>query len=52
MYIHNDNMPKITPPVDYNQWLKQLDTYLNEQTNKNSIKVPKVVKLANKKTLL
>ena len=26
MYIHNDNMPKITPPVDYNQWLKQLDT--------------------------
>ena len=39
---------KITP-VDYTQWLKRLDTQLNEPTNQNSIKVPKVVKLTNKK---
>ena len=28
-----------------------MDTELNELTNQNSIKVPKVVKLTNKKTL-
>ena len=32
--------------------LNNLDTQLNEQTNQNSIKVPKVVKPTNKKTLL
>ena len=32
---------KITPSVDYNQWLKHLDTQLEEPTNQNSIKVPK-----------
>ena len=38
MIIH-----KINPPVDYNQWLKHLDTQLKEPTNKYSIKVPKEV---------
>ena len=40
MYIFNDN----TPSVDYNQWLKHLDTHFNELTNQNSINAPKVVK--------
>ena len=43
MVIH-----KITPSVDYNHWLKCLDTQLNEPTYQ---KVPKVVKPTNKKTL-
>ena len=47
MMIH-----KITSYVDYNYWLKPLDTQLNESTNYNSIKVPKVVKPTIKKTLL
>ena len=38
MIIH-----KINPSVDYNQWLKHLDTQLKEPTNKYSIKVPKEV---------
>ena len=32
---------KITPIVDFNQWLKRLGTQLNEPTNQNSIKVVK-----------
>ena len=32
---------KITPPVDYNQWLKRLITPLNETTNQNQLKSPK-----------
>ncbi len=40
---------KITPSLDYNQWLKSLDTHLNEPTNQNSTKAPKVVKPSNKK---
>ena len=47
MMIH-----KITPSVDYNQFLKLLDTQLNEPTNQNSMKVLKYVKPTNKKTLL
>ena len=43
---------KITPSVDYKYWLKRWDTQLNEQTNQNSIKLPKVVRPTNKKTLL
>ena len=43
---------KITPSVDYNWWLKRLDTQINEPTNQYSIKVPKIVKPMNKKTLL
>ena len=29
---------KITPSVDYNKWLKRMDTQLDEPTNKNLIK--------------
>ncbi len=47
MMIH-----KITPSVENNYGLKRLDTQLNEPTNQNSIKVPKVVKPTNKKILL
>ena len=47
MLIH-----KITPSLEYNHWFKRLDTQLNELTNQNSIKVPKVIKPTNKKTLL
>ena len=43
---------KITPSLDYNLWLKHLVTQLNKPTNQNSIKVPKVVKPTNEKTLL
>ena len=42
MMIH-----KFTPSVDYNYWLKHL---INESTNQNSMKTPKVAKLTNKKT--
>ena len=41
---------KITPSVDC--WLKHLDTQLNEPTDQNLIKDPKVVKSMNKKMLL
>ena len=40
---------KITPTVDYNQWMKTFDTQINEPTNQNYIKVPKANK---KKTLI
>ena len=43
---------KLTPFVDYNQWLKRLDIQLNEPINRNLIKVPKVIKPTNKKTIL
>ena len=46
MMIH-----KIILSVDYNYRLKRLDTQLNELTNQNLLKVPKVVKQTNKKTL-
>ena len=42
---------KIKPSVDYNKRLKRLDTQINEPTNENLIKVPKVVKPTNKKIL-
>ena len=35
MMIH-----KIIPSVDYNYWLKRLNTQLSEPTNQNSIKSP------------
>ena len=47
MMIH-----KITLSVYDNQWLKRLDTQLNDPTNQKSMKDPKVVKSTNKKTLL
>ena len=43
---------KNTPSVDYNYWLKRLDTHLSEPTNQNSVKVPKVAKPTKRKTLL
>ena len=33
------------------KWLKRLETQLNKPTNQNLLKVPKVVKRTNKKTL-
>ena len=42
---------KIIPSVDYNQWLIVLDTQLDEPTNQNSIKFPKVFEPMNKKML-
>ena len=50
-YILNDYTQN-TPSVDYSQWLKRLNIQLNEPTNQNSIDVPKVIELTNKKTLL
>ena len=41
---------KTTHSIDFNKWLKRFDTQLNELTNLNSIKVPKVVEPTNKKT--
>ena len=41
---------KITPFVDYNQWVKRLNTQLNEPTNNNLKEVPKAFKPTNKKT--
>ena len=41
-----------TPSLNCNYWLKRLDTQLNKPTNQNSVKVPKVVKLTNKKMLI
>ena len=35
----------MNPSVDYDKWLKSLDTELNEPTNQNLIKVPKVVRV-------
>ena len=46
MMIH-----KITHGVDYNQWLKRLDTQLNYLTNQNSINFHKRVQPMNKKTV-
>ena len=37
MYIPNfDTRDRIKPSVDYNQWLKRLDTQLNQPTNKST----------------
>ena len=46
MMIH-----KINTSVDYNKWLKHLDTQLNALNNQNPIKVSKVVRPTKKKTL-
>ena len=47
----NDDTQNISS-LDYNKWLKHLDTQLNEPTNQNAIKVTKVVEPTNKKTVL
>ncbi len=52
IYIPKIMIHKIIPSVDYNKWLKPLNTQLNKPTNQKSIKVPKVVQAMNKKTLL
>ena len=52
IHIPDDDTKNYTLYVSYNQWLKSLDTQLNELTNQNLIKVPNVVRLMNKKTLL
>ena len=49
MYITNGKT-QITYSVDYNMWLKRLNTKLNDLTNQNSIKFPKLLP-TNKKTL-
>ena len=43
MYILAMIIHKILFFVDYNKWLKRLDTQLNNLTNQSLIKVPKVV---------
>ena len=47
MMIH-----QITPSVDYNLWLKRLDTQLNEQTNQKFTKNPQSCKANEYKMLL
>ena len=42
---------KVIPSVDYNYYLKRLNTQLNIPTNQDST-VPKVVETTDKKTLL
>ena len=44
MYIPNDDAQNF-PSVDYNKWLNRLNTQINKPANKNSVKVPKVIKL-------
>ena len=48
IHIPNDDTQNHPSYVDYNYWLKRLDTQLHELTDQNSIKVPKVVKPKNK----
>ncbi len=35
---------KIVPSVDYDQWLKYFNTKINEPTNQNSLKPPKLLR--------
>ena len=42
----------LIPSVDYNSWLKRLNTQLNELTKSKFTKVTKVVEPTNKKRLL
>ena len=51
MYIANDDKQDC-PSVDSNYWLKRFNTQLNDPTNQNSLKVPKVVKPIYNKMLL
>ena len=50
MYIPNDDTQNY-PICRLKLVVETLDTQLNEPTNQNTIKVPKVVKPTNKKTL-
>ena len=49
MYTSPMMICKITHSVDFNKWLKRLNTQLNERTNQNSQNVTKVVKSTIKK---
>ena len=49
MYIPNVNTQN---HVDYNYWLKRMDTQFNKPTNQNFLKVLKIVKQMNKKMSL
>ena len=51
IYIPNDDTPNY-PFCSLELGVKILDTKLIEPTNQNPIKIPKVVKPTNKKTLL
>ena len=51
MYIPNEDTQNYPCSVNNNWWMKCLDTQLNEPTNQNSKKVPKVLKPTNKETL-
>ena len=44
LYTSSIIIHKINLSVDFNCWLKLLDTQLNKRTIQNLIKVPKVVK--------
>ena len=50
MYIPNDD--KITSVYILKIVVETLNTQINKPTNRNSVKVPKVDKPTNKKTLL
>ena len=52
MYIPNDDKQNNPFFRIQSHWFKRLDIQINELTNQNSIKVPKVIKPTNKKTLL
>ena len=51
LYIPNDDMQNC-PFYRLQLMIETFDTQLNELTNKNLMKVPKVVKPTNEKTLL
>ena len=51
MFIPNDDT-QITLSVDYNYWLKRLNTNLNQPTNQNKLEDPKFGQPTNKKRLL
>ena len=51
IYIPNNDTQNC-PICRLKLWLKRLNTQRNKPTHKNSVKVLKVVKLTDKKTLL
>ena len=52
IFIPNE-IHKITPSGDYNQWLKKrLDTQLNEPSDHHLIRAPKFADSTNMKTLI
>ena len=41
LFTSSSGIHKSSPFVDYNKWLKRLDTQYNEPTNQNLVKVQK-----------